>query len=128
MKFNLALKNIADVQAFLATCNELKTTYSEKTSIGIIEFACAVASLKATPSQRVQTFANTVDKVLKLIEEVKAQYIEEGMDVRYWGFELCYDHNNTPGWEQIRRGNNVRNGVVLFLSEDCSELYDWTDK
>ncbi|MBQ9372564.1 MAG: hypothetical protein IJU03_10265 [Thermoguttaceae bacterium] len=126
MKFNLALKNITDVQAFIGTCNKLKTTFSEKTSDGIIAFACAVATLEAKPSERVQKFTSTVDKVLKLIDEVKAQYIEEGEDVSDWGLEICYDQDKDYRWEQIRRGNNIVDGIVVFLCEDSSEVFDWT--
>ena len=126
MKFSLTLNNISDARSFIANCNELKSGFSPNTADGIIEFACAVATLSTKPDQRVQTFVKTVDKVLALINEVKAQYREEGMDVRYWGFELCYDCEQNKQWEQIRRGNNVTKGIVLYLDEEHSELYDWT--
>lgn len=129
MKFNLALKNITDVQTFLSYCNKLQTSFSEKTASGILEFACTVATLKSTPAERVQTFANTVERVLALIDEDKAERIAEGGDAREWGFELCFDcDGDYKGYGEIRRGNNIVYGVGLFICEEYSEIYDWTKR
>ena len=121
MKFNLRIRDMKQMTEFLDACESVKSRFSDQTALTILDFASRAATLIEKYAQ-LWMFTTAVAEVIQKIDNVQNALKDNGDDPKTWSLEVVFD---VPT-KTIKEGCITKNGILMCISENTAEIYDWT--